>query len=171
MQHSWFGKNRRDFHSRSTPKFVSNAVRSKIWESQNLRGCAPNQIWHPIERKCFAFCGYGKDDTLGMVADMHGSMNCVLEAQDFAGQVKCQSSSYSPVPSDHHSSVPPSRCRDLCAAIFPRHPACFISDPSTTTILKDDDIFFHIQYNQLSIRFVQNSSRHRLTKLNTFSLM
>ena len=44
------------FHAETSDRAQADAVLTVLWDAQNNHGCAPNQIYHPLERKCYAFC-------------------------------------------------------------------------------------------------------------------
>jgi len=45
-----------EFHADTSDRAEADAVLTVLWNAQNNYGCAPNQIYHSLERKCYAFC-------------------------------------------------------------------------------------------------------------------
>ena len=114
------------FHTYEVTKEQTDIVLQRIWESQLLRGCAFNQIWHPLDETCVQFCQ--PRGVAGSVKKHLLGYGCTITLQDRIGDSICQKD----------FAVPPAKCKKLCDALFPMHPSCSFSDPSLLPKIRDD---------------------------------
>ena len=113
------------FHTKEAEKITTNVVLRRVWESQLLRGCSSNQIWHPLDEKCVQFCR-----PLGVAGFLKSSLgrSCSYTLQKRPGDALC----------DQDLAVPPAKCNLLCEALFHMHPSCKFSDPSSLPAIRAD---------------------------------
>eukprot|EP00939_MAST-03C_sp_MAST-3C-sp1_P001180 g1180.t1 len=111
---------RSNFHATMPDKVEADAILRVLWNAQNEHGCAPNQIYHPLERRCYGFCREWGPRVVR-------SRRCVAVAQPFAGDRTCGPD----VSERTHTVSPPSKgaCKKVCQRIFGNHPMCLVADP------------------------------------------